>query len=252
MYKRVIVKLSGEALAGGQKEDLYSVSVVNSCIAQFVKLHDEGVKFAIVFGGGNIWRGNQDTSGIDKPASHEIGMLASTINAMFMAQKMKLAGLNAVVYTPFSVGGMTKLYSREDASADFENGVIPIFAGGTGLPYFSTDMITAVRGLELHVDAIIYTKDYCKDITVDTSHISGVYDKDPIKCNEAVHIPRVTYKEMVERTLSVIDVASSAYLNAAGETIDAVVINAVAKDAIYTAVRADESENFFGSVITLK
>ena len=193
--KRVMLKLSGEALAkpeGGFDED-----EIKKIASQVKAIHDEGAEIGIVIGGGNFWRGRTGVE-IDRPKSDSIGMLATVMNCIYVSEHFRYAGLKTAIMTPFVCGTFTELFSKDKANEYFSEGRVIFFAGGTGHPYFSTDMAMALRAVEIEADCILAAK-----------AVNGVYDKDPNKYPDAVKFDKLSFDEVVEKKLQVIDLASS-------------------------------------------
>ncbi len=191
-YKRVLLKLSGEALAGEKKTGFDE----ETCIKvgkQVKKLVDEGIQVAVVIGGGNFWRGR--TSGnMDRVKADQIGMLATVMNCIYVSDMFRFVGMDCSVYTQFECGDFTKLFSRDDAVKDLNEGKVVFLAGGTGHPYFSTDSATALRAIELECDIILMAK-----------AIDGVYDSDPKKNPNAKKYDELPVNEIIDKKLGVID-----------------------------------------------
>lgn len=193
---RVLLKLSGEALAGDKKTGFDEATCVE--VAQQVKkIVDKGVQVAIVIGGGNFWRGRTSNK-IDRPKADGIGMLATIMNCMYVSEIFRTEGMETNVYTPFSCGTWTRLFSKDDAVADLESGKVVFFAGGTGHPYFSTDMTMVLRAIEIEADCILGAK-----------AIDGVYDSDPAKNPDAKKYDELPISKIVDDRLGVIDLAAS-------------------------------------------
>lgn len=193
--KRIMLKLSGEALAkpeGGFDED-----EIKKIAAQIKAVHDAGTDIGIVIGGGNFWRGRTGVE-IDRPKSDSIGMLATVMNCIYVSEHLRYAGLKTSVMTPFICGTFTEQFSKDKVNEYFQEGRVIFFAGGTGHPYFSTDMAMALRAIEIEADCILAAK-----------AINGVYDKDPGKNPDAKKYDRLSFEEVVEKKLQVIDLASS-------------------------------------------
>ncbi|NLK20794.1 MAG: UMP kinase [Epulopiscium sp.] len=191
-YKRVLIKLSGEALAG-TKGNGFDFEIVISVVKQLKKIVEQGVEVSVVIGGGNFWRGRSNEK-MDRTKSDQIGMLATVMNSLYVAEACRSIGLNAVVQTPFSVGTMTELFTKESALNNMKNKTVVFFAGGTGHPFFSTDTGAALRGCEIEADVLLFAK-----------NIDGVYDSDP-KCNpNATKYTELTGKQIIEKQLKVID-----------------------------------------------
>lgn len=194
--KRVLLKLSGEALAGDKKtgfDEATCIGVAN----QVKQLVDSGVQVAIVTGGGNFWRGRTSET-IDRTKADQIGMLATVMNCIYVSEIFRSEGLKTNILTPFECGSMTKLFSKDRANKYFERGMVVFFAGGTGHPYFSTDTGVVLRAIEMDADAILLAK-----------AIDGVYDSDP-KINPcAKKYDELSISEVVEKKLGVIDMTAS-------------------------------------------
>ncbi len=203
---RIILKLSGEALAGENDGNmrnekgavrLYDEKVIAGIAQQVKTLHDAGHQIAVVTGGGNIWRGRTGNE-IDRVKSDQIGMLATVMNCLYVSEIFRGAGLRTKVMTPFVCGAFTELFSKDRAVECFEDGIIVFFAGGTGHPYFSTDTGIVLRAVEVDADMILMAK-----------NVDGVYDSDPAKNPDAKRFDRLTYEEVVERNLQAVDMTSS-------------------------------------------
>ncbi len=168
LYKRIILKLSGEALAGDKDGVMYDDETIFSVVDQIKNILDMGTQVALVIGGGNIWRGRSSNEAMDRTKADQIGMLATVMNAVYVADAFRQRGVKATVQTPIIVGTVTEQFSKEKAVEHLENGEIVIFAAGIGHPYFSTDTVTALRGAELDADILLFAK-----------NVDGVYDSDP-------------------------------------------------------------------------
>ncbi|MBR0086574.1 MAG: UMP kinase [Lachnospiraceae bacterium] len=194
--RRVFLKLSGEALADKENGG-YSLDVVKDVAKQVKESADAGVQVGVIIGGGNYWRGRTGTE-IDRTKSDQIGMLATVMNCIYVSEVFRSVGLKTEIFTPFAVGAMTKLFSKDEANAAFENGKVCFFAGGTGHPYFSTDTGVVLRAIEMEADMVLLAKS-----------IDGVYDKDPMKYPDAVRYDTVSIATLVEKKLDVIDHTAS-------------------------------------------
>ena len=193
---RVLLKLSGEALAGEKKTGFDEVTVLD--VARQVKeVVDAGVQVAIVIGGGNFWRG-RTSENMDRTKADQIGMLATVMNCIYVSDMFRHVGLKTKVYTPFVCGAFTELFAKDDAVAELEQGTVTFFAGGTGHPYFSTDTATALRAIEIQADAILLAK-----------AIDGVYDSDPKVNPEAVRYDEISLDEVLAKKLGVIDLTAT-------------------------------------------
>ena len=195
-YKRILLKLSGEALAGDKKMGLDMPTVTEIC-KSIKKCYDVGAEIGIVVGGGNYWRGRSNDN-IDRTKADQIGMLATIMNCIYVSEIFRSQGLKTNILTPFECGSMTKLFSKDRANKYFEKGMVVFFAGGTGHPYFSTDTGIVLRAIELDADAILLAK-----------AIDGIYDSDPKLNPEAKKYDTISIKEVVEKKLGVIDMTAS-------------------------------------------
>ena len=194
--KRILLKLSGEALAGDKKTGFDEATVIG--VAKQVKeLVDDGMEVSIVIGGGNFWRGRSSQT-IDRTKADQIGMLATVMNCIYVSEIFRAAGMKTAVMTPFACGAFTELFSKDDAVKNLEEGVVTFFAGGTGHPYFSTDTATALRAIEIEADAILLAK-----------AIDGVYDSDPKVNPDAVKYDEISLDEVLSKKLGVIDLTAT-------------------------------------------
>lgn len=194
--KRVILKLSGEALTGNQKSG-YDDAMIEDIARQVKKITDKGIQVGIVIGGGNYWRGRSNDS-IDRTKADQIGMLATIMNCIYVSEIFRSTGIMTNVLTPFECGGITKLFSKDRANKYFSKGMVVFFAGGTGHPYFSTDTGVALRAIEMDADAILLAK-----------AIDGVYDSDPKTNPAAKKYDSISIQEVVDKKLGVIDMTAS-------------------------------------------
>lgn len=193
--KRVILKLSGEALA--KKEGGYNDELIENIANQVKTIVDKGTDVGVVIGGGNYWRGRSNDN-IDRTKAEQIGMLATIMNCIYVSEIFRSQGLKTNILTPFECGSMTKLFSKDRANKYFEKGMVVFFAGGTGHPYFSTDTGSVLRAIELDADAILLAK-----------AIDGIYDSDPKINPEAKKYDTISINEVVEKKLGVIDMTAS-------------------------------------------
>ena len=193
--KRVILKLSGEALA--KKEGGYNDELIENIANQVKTIVDKGTDVGVVIGGGNYWRGRSNDN-IDRTKADQIGMLATIMNCIYVSEIFRSQGLKTNILTPFECGNMTKLFSKDRANKYFEKGMVVFFAGGTGHPYFSTDTGIVLRAIELDADAILLAK-----------AIDGIYDSDPKINPEAKKYDIISINEVVEKKLGVIDMTAS-------------------------------------------
>ncbi len=195
--KRVLLKLSGEALAGGNGTG-FDDAIITMVADQVRQLVDQGIEVGIVIGGGNFWRGRTNES-IDREKADQIGMMATVMNCIYVSEMFRAAGMQTNILTPFECGGFTKLYSKDRANKYFSHGMVVFFAGGTGHPYFSTDTATVLRAVEIEADVILLAK-----------AIDGVYDSDPKTNPDAVRFDEISIRELLDRGLEVIDLTASA------------------------------------------
>ena len=189
--KRVILKLSGEALSGEAKSG-YDDALIEDIARQVKKIVEKGIDVGVVIGGGNYWRGRSNDN-IDRTKADQIGMLATIMNCIYVSEIFKTN-----ILTPFECGSMTKLFSKDRANKYFEKGMVVFFAGGTGHPYFSTDTGIVLRAIELDADAILLAK-----------AIDGVYDSDPKINPAAKKYDTLPIQEVVDKKLGVIDMTAS-------------------------------------------
>ncbi|MDY3917674.1 MAG: UMP kinase [Candidatus Limivivens sp.] len=194
--KRVLLKLSGEALAGHKKTGFDEPTVVK--VAKQVKeLTESGIQVGIVIGGGNFWRG-RSSENIDRTKADQIGMLATIMNCIYVSEIFRSVGMKTQVLTPFACGSFTELFSKDRALKGLEEGVVSFFAGGTGHPYFSTDTATVLRAIEIEADVILLAKS-----------VDGVYDSDPKDNPEAKKYDEISIQEVIDKKLGVVDMAAS-------------------------------------------
>lgn len=194
--KRVLLKLSGEALAG-EKHTGFDEATVVKVAKQVKQLVDDGVEVGVVIGGGNFWRG-RTSENIDRTKADQIGMLATVMNCIYVSEIFRSEGMKTQVLTPFECGSFTKLFSKDRANKYFEHGMVVFFAGGIGHPYFSTDTTTVLRAVEIEADVILLAK-----------AIDGVYDSDPKVNPNAVRYDEVSIQEVIDKQLTVVDLTAS-------------------------------------------
>ena len=195
-YKRVLLKLSGEALAGDKKTGFDEATCIR--VAKQVKeLVDNGIQVGVVIGGGNFWRGRTSNT-IDRTKADQIGMLATVMNCIYVSDIFRFVGMKTSILTPFECGSMTKFFSKDRALKHFEKGMVVFFAGGTGHPYFSTDTGAVLRAIEIEADTILLAK-----------AIDGVYDSDPKSNPEAKKYDEVSIEEVLDKKLAVVDLTAT-------------------------------------------
>lgn len=194
--KRILLKLSGEALAGDKKTG-FDEETVRKVALQVKELTDSGIEVGIVTGGGNFWRG-RTSEDIDRTKADQIGMLATVMNCIYVSEIFRSVGMKTAVLTPFECGSFTKLFSKDRANKYFSRGMVVFFAGGTGHPYFSTDTGVVLRAIEVEAEVILLAKS-----------IDGVYDKDPKTSQDAKKYDSITIDEVIEKNLQVVDMTAS-------------------------------------------
>ena len=195
-YKRVLLKVSGEALAGEQDPNHRGIDfAVLSSIAKVVRqCVDMGVQIGVVVGGGNFWRGQKDGHGMERTRADHMGMLATTINALAFADVLEQAGVDVRVQTGIDMNKIAEPYIRLKAIRHLEKGRVVIFACGTGNPFFSTDTAAALRAAEIGADVILLAK-----------NVDGIYDSDPAKNPNAKKIDSIKYTDVLKDRLQVMD-----------------------------------------------
>ena len=198
-YKRILLKLSGEALAGGDKYGINSDTLELFC-QKILSLSQKGIEVGIVVGGGNIFRGIQGAKkGIDRAKGDSMGMLATTINAIAIQSMIEQLGGKSKVLTSTLMEPFAERFSQNRANTALRDGYIVIFSGGTGNPFFTTDSAAALRGVEIKADILL------KGTKVD-----GIYDKDPVKYLDAVKFDEISFDETIRRKLKVMDLTAFA------------------------------------------
>ncbi|MCC8140958.1 MAG: UMP kinase [Lachnospiraceae bacterium] len=194
--KRVLLKLSGEALAGDNTTG-FDDEIILKVAAQVKQIVEQGVNVGIVIGGGNFWRGRTNES-IDRTKADQIGMLATVMNSIYVSEMFRSVGMYTNILTPFECGSFTKIFSKDRANKYFEKDMVVFFAGGTGHPFFSTDTATTLRAAEIDADAILLAKS-----------IDGVYDSDPKQNPNAVRYDEITIQDVIDQKLEVVDLTAS-------------------------------------------
>lgn len=195
-YNRILLKLSGEALAGDKKTGFDEASCM--MVAKQVKqLTEEGIQVAVVIGGGNFWRGRSSET-IDRAKADSIGMLATVMNCIYVSEIFRYVGMKTQIFTPFVCGGMTELFSKDKAVSAIERGEVIFFAGGTGHPYFSTDTTSSLFGIEMECDIMLMAR-----------AVDGVYDSDPKKNPDAKKYKEISFKEILDQKLEILDMTAT-------------------------------------------
>lgn len=195
-YKRVLLKLSGEALAGEKKTGFDEATCVK--VGRQVKeLTDAGVQVAVVIGGGNFWRGRSSET-IDRIKADHIGTLATVMNCIYVSEIFRFCGMETAVYTPFACGSFTELFTKDKAMESLQAGKVVFLAGGTGHPLFSTDTATALRAIELETEVILMAR-----------AVDGVYDSDPKENPAAKRFDTISFEEVLSRRLKILDMTAT-------------------------------------------
>ncbi|MDA3847478.1 MAG: UMP kinase [Vallitaleaceae bacterium] len=232
-YKRVILKLSGEALSGGKGHGFDEATVIGVA-GQVKRLVQSGIQVGIVIGGGNFWRGRSNPD-MDRTKADQIGMLATVMNCLYTSELFRTTQLKSVVMTPFAVGAMTEKFSKEKALDYMAQDTVVFFAGGTGHPFFSTDTAVALRALEVEAEIILLAK-----------NVDGVYDKDPSIYADAVKFDKIALNEVIEQKLGVMDLTAAIMCLEHG--IPMLVFHLNHKDSIINAIN-NESDKHVSSTM---
>lgn len=230
--KRILLKLSGEALSGDKKTG-FDEPTVREVALQIKQLVDDGIEVGVVIGGGNFWRGRSSGS-IDRTKADQIGMLATIMNCIYVSEICRSVGLSTGILTPFECGSFTKLFSKDRANKYLSKGMVVFFAGGTGHPYFSTDTGVVLRAVEVEADVILLAK-----------AVDGVYDDDPRTNPAAKKYDRVSIDEVIARNLQVVDMTAS--ILAKENRMPMRVFGLNEKNSIVNAIKGD----FSGTEVTV-
>lgn len=201
LYHRVLLKLSGEALKtgiSGDNAELYNFDYMDTIVSVIKKCMDRGVQFAIVVGGGNIWRG-RSSGEMDRSIADHMGMLATVMNCLSLKDAFKRGGIDARVMTTARMDTFGELFTKEAAIKHLEKGRVVLLGGGIGAPFFSTDTPAVLRGAEIEADVVMMAK-----------NVAGVYSADPGKNPDAKLLPVVSYTEILRNNLNVIDMTAAA------------------------------------------
>ena len=196
VYKRVLLKISGEALAGSDKFGI-NEEMTRKVAREIKQIHDLGVEVAIVVGGGNFWRG-RTSKDMDRATADYMGMLATVMNSLAVQESLLAIGVPARVQTSIEMREIAEPYARRRALAHLENGDVVIFGGGTGNPFFSTDTAAALRAAEIDADVILLAK-----------NVDAVYDSDPATNPNAVKFDELTFMDVIEKDLKVMDLTAA-------------------------------------------
>lgn len=225
VYKRVLLKISGEALAGEQRFGV-NEEMTRKVAAEVKQIHDMGVEVAIVVGGGNFWRG-RSCGDMDRTRADHIGMLATAMNALALADALEALGCVVRVQTAITMQQVAEPYIRNKAMNHFQKGRVVIFGCGTGNPFFSTDTAAALRAVEIEAD-----------IFLKATLVDGVYDKDPHKYEDAVKFRHLTFSQVLSEELAVMD--STAATMCRDNKMKMLVFDLTRPDNIYDAVMGED------------
>ena len=199
MYKRILLKMSGEALKGNTEFGI-DPKTVKEVAEQVKRVHDLGIEIGIVCGGGNIFRGQiGEELGMDRAQADYMGMLATVMNGLAVQDALEALGVPTRVMSPLNINDVCEPYIRRRATRHLEKGRVCIFAGGTGMPYFSTDTAAALRATEIGAEVILMAK----------NGVRGVYNKDPRKYADAEFLETLTTEEIIEKDLKVMDLTAA-------------------------------------------
>ncbi|MCL2839425.1 MAG: uridine monophosphate kinase [Defluviitaleaceae bacterium] len=238
MLKRVVIKLSGEAIGSQESKTGYNDKVVDAIVKQIIEVKQVGTQVALIIGGGNLWRGIYARPDMNRVKADQMGMLATVMNAIYLTEAFKRQGQNAKVVTPIPFGTMTSVYEKDTALEWMSQGIVLVNAAGLGHPYFSTDTVTALRAAELEADCILYAK-----------NISGVYDSDPRKNPNARKFKALSYSAEISRDLKVADL--SAMHLAREAKIPSYVFGLNEPNSITLACAYPKTENLNGTYISV-
>ncbi|MCL4386875.1 MAG: UMP kinase [Patescibacteria group bacterium] len=231
-YKKVLLKLSGEAFLG-KREYGIDPEFTRDIAKQIKKIKELGIEICIVIGGGNIFRGiSASEHGLDRATGDYIGMLATVMNALALQDALKKEGVEARVQSALVMNGIAEPYIREKAASHLKKERVVIFAAGIGNPFFTTDMAAALRALEMKCDVLLKA-----------TKVDGVYDKDPIKFKDSKKYKRLKHKEVLENGLSIMD--SSAIALCMDNSIPIIVFNLLERGNIIKAIRGE----YIGTVV---
>ena len=226
-YNRIVIKISGEALAG-EKKTGFDFGFVSGVCQTVKTAAEQGVQIGIVIGGGNFWRGVKDGAGkVERVSADRMGMLATCMNCLAVCDVLRQLGAKARVMTAVDIQGVGERYDTRRAIEHMENGEVVLFAGGSGAPFFSTDTAAVLRAAEIHADAILLAK-----------NIDGVYSDDPRKNPDAVKFDRIGYDEVLARHLAVMDTTATSL--AMDNSIPVIVFALAQPENILKVLRGEE------------
>ncbi|MFI3129471.1 MAG: UMP kinase [Bacillota bacterium] len=230
-YKRIILKLSGEALSGGKDFGIDNQTIDDVCL-QIKKVYDEGVEIGIIVGAGNFWRGRQGTD-MDRTAADHMGMLATAMNAIALQDALERIGVATRVQTALNITRVAEPYILRRALRHFEKGRVVIFGCGTGNPYFTTDTAAALRAAEIEADCMLLAK-----------NIDGIYDSDPKINPSAVKYDEIKYIDVISQGLKAMD--TTAITMCMENNIPVIAFGLNEEDSITRAVNGEK----IGTIIT--
>ncbi len=232
-YSRVVLKLSGEALAGTQRHGV-DPEAVKWIAGEVAKAHSTGAQIAVVVGGGNIWRGAEASrSGMDRSTADHAGMLATVINAIALQDALERSGVPTRVLTAIEMRQIAEPYIRRRAIRHLEKGRVVVFGAGTGNPFFSTDTAAALRAAEIEADAILMAK-----------RVDGVFDCDPLTHPHATLFERLSFMDVINRGLGVMDSTAASLCN--DNNIPIVVFNLLKEGNIEAALAGHAVGTYIG------
>ena len=223
-FKRILLKLSGEVLAGEQGHG-FDFDVIESICKAIAEISKMGVEVGVVIGGGNFWRGRSSGS-MDRCRADSIGMLGTVMNSIAVADTLIAEGVPAKVYSAVAMEPIAELFSADKAREDLSNGVVTIFGAGTGNPFFSTDSAAALRAAQIQAEVIFKA-----------TNVDGVYDKDPNKFDDAVKFDTLTQSDLLSKGLAVMDASAASLCRDNG--INIFVFNLTDPENIVRAVRGE-------------
>jgi len=226
IYKRILVKMSGEALRNGCQDDILDFDFMDRVVESINKCLKEGVEVALIVGAGNIWRGSRKGVGMNRARADHMGMLATTINALALQDAFIRHGIKAVVLSSVEMNTFADFYTQRDADKLLSEGNVVIFAAGLGAPYFSTDTPAVVRAAEINADVVLMAK-----------NIDGIYSADPKKDKTAVRYDDISYKDILNKELKAFDWTAVSFCEENG--IDSFAFALSDPDNIYRAVMGE-------------
>ena len=226
-FKRIMIKLSGEALAGGEKVG-FDVAVVAKLAKEIKVASEMGIQIALVIGGGNIFRGSYgETLGIERATGDYMGMLATVMNALAMQNALEKIGVPTRVMSAIEMKAVAEPYIRRRAMRHLERGRVVIFSGGTGNPFFTTDTAASLRAVEIGAEVLMKA-----------TKVDGVFDKDPVKHADAVKIDAIPYIDVIQKQLRVMDLTAISLCM--DNKMPIVVFNLFEEDSILRFIRGDK------------